>query len=250
MKETLEEEFSGFVDIFVSSDGFTIPAGANFLKRIEDGLLNCDAAIFLISPNSVNRNWINFELGAVWIRKKTNEINNSPEIPAIPFCHSGIELGKLPQPINNLNAIQGNVASQLEFAFRSIQNALGGRGKLKTDFQELATNIIKLERQYTLGTTLKDFFKLFTKDASPAFKLINENPDAKRIILGIGRGSNEGIAALKRYENDLLKGYVNIEVKNAGLLINEHGAFSGGDVDLIINTDILIEHKDSLRNLN
>ena len=65
VKQALENEFSGFVDVFVSSDGTSIPAGANFLKRIEDGLVSCIGAIYLISPNSVKRNWINFELGAV-----------------------------------------------------------------------------------------------------------------------------------------------------------------------------------------
>ncbi|PTP70076.1 hypothetical protein CWO23_12785, partial [Vibrio splendidus] len=68
IKTAIEEEFSGFVEVFVSSDGTSIPAGSNFLKRIEDGLVNCIGALYLISPVSVKRNWINFELGAVWIR--------------------------------------------------------------------------------------------------------------------------------------------------------------------------------------
>ena len=32
IQEALEEEFSGFVNTFVSSDGASIPAGANFLR--------------------------------------------------------------------------------------------------------------------------------------------------------------------------------------------------------------------------
>lgn len=68
IKEAIEAEFGGFVEVFVSSNGRSIPAGSNFLKRIEDSLINCIGAIYLISPKSVKRNWINFELGAVWIR--------------------------------------------------------------------------------------------------------------------------------------------------------------------------------------
>jgi len=41
IKDAIEAEFSGFVEVFVSSDGTSIPAGSNFLKRIEDGLVNC-----------------------------------------------------------------------------------------------------------------------------------------------------------------------------------------------------------------
>ncbi len=50
IEEALKAEFSGFVDVFVSSDGVSIPAGANFLRRIENGLINCIGAVYLISP--------------------------------------------------------------------------------------------------------------------------------------------------------------------------------------------------------
>ena len=50
IKDAIEDEFSGFVEVFVSSDGNTIKAGQNFLNVIENGLVNCIAAIYLISP--------------------------------------------------------------------------------------------------------------------------------------------------------------------------------------------------------
>ena len=121
VKQALEEEFSGFVDVFVSSDVSSIPAGSNFLKKIEEGLVNCIGAIYLISPVSVKRNWINFELGAVWVRNVISIRGGNAEIPTLPMCHSGMVPGNLPAPLNNLNAISGNKASQLEFAFRSLQ---------------------------------------------------------------------------------------------------------------------------------
>ncbi|EKA7356847.1 toll/interleukin-1 receptor domain-containing protein, partial [Vibrio vulnificus] len=130
IKEAIENEFSGFVDVFVSSDGISIPAGANFLKRIEDGLVGSIGAMYLISPKSVNRNWINFELGAMWIRNAMSIRGEGREIPTLPLCHSGMQLQNLPKPIDNLNAIVANQASQLEFAFRSIQAAVGGKGSL------------------------------------------------------------------------------------------------------------------------
>src|SRR6478609_9608851 len=68
IQAAIEDEFSGFVKVFVSSDGKSIPSGSNFLQRIEEGLINCVGAIYLISHSSLKRNWINFELGAVWIR--------------------------------------------------------------------------------------------------------------------------------------------------------------------------------------
>ena len=161
VQSAIEDEFGGFVKVFVSSDGQTIPAGTNLLKIIEDGLIKCIGAIYLISPYSVKRNWINFELGAVWIRNIINQSNNGQAIPTIPICHSGMTLSSLPMPLSNLNAIQGNIASQLEFAFRSIQTAVGGSGRLNTDFILLESQIRNFEKNYTTGENLMQFFSKY-----------------------------------------------------------------------------------------
>ncbi|KAF2516309.1 toll/interleukin-1 receptor domain-containing protein [Flavobacterium salilacus subsp. salilacus] len=158
VQKAIEDEFSGFVKVFVSSDGSTIPAGANFLKRIEDGLIECIVGIYLISPKSVKRNWINFELGAVWIRNVLNQRNGSQELPIIPFCHSGITPSELPMPLTHLNAIEAKNSAHLEFTFKSIQTAVGGSGNLKTDFEKLAQNIINFQNSYTLGNSLISLF--------------------------------------------------------------------------------------------
>lgn len=154
IKEAIEEEFSGFVDVFVSSDGVSIPAGSNFLRRIEDGLVNCIGAIYLISPKSVNRNWINFELGSIWIRNAINLKGGKAEIPTLPMCHSGIEPSDLPAPINNLNAVRANESAGLSFALKSLQSAVGGKGNLKTDIDKLVKKISNFEKKYTTDTNI------------------------------------------------------------------------------------------------
>ncbi|WP_276867606.1 toll/interleukin-1 receptor domain-containing protein [Enterobacter oligotrophicus] len=158
IKDAIEDEFAGFVRVFVSSDGETIRAGQNFLKVIEDGLVECCAAIYLISPTSVQRSWISFELGAVWIRNAQNQREGREEIPALPFCHSGMSFNALPQPICNLNAIEANMASKLEFAFKSLQLAVGARGRFRTDFNELASKIADFEKKYVLFASLEKIF--------------------------------------------------------------------------------------------
>ncbi|HFF5965469.1 TPA: toll/interleukin-1 receptor domain-containing protein [Stenotrophomonas maltophilia] len=183
-KQALEDEFSGFVDVFVSSDGVSIGAGANFLKKIEDGLVSCIAGIYLISPYSVKRNWINFELGAVWIRSAIAVRSGDKEIPALPLCHSGSSPGSLPAPLNNLNAVDANQATRLEFAFRSIQAAVGGRGNLKTDFDALAEKVRRFEHAYTLEanlvkltqmimvpSTIRNFVEFAEKDAGSELRV-------------------------------------------------------------------------------
>lgn len=215
-KNALEEEFGGFVKVFVSSDGTSIPAGSNFLKRIETGLLTCDAAVYLISQNSVKRNWINFELGAIWIRSLINAENHAPEIPLLPICHSGVNPGSLPAPLNNLNAIIGTESSQLDFAFKSIQSAIGGSGRLRTDFNELASKILKLQTEYTATSNFAKVLKL----VSPPEKLrelidsLHQNQPTKSIVLQI-----EDIQKKKAAEaRDIIQNFLaDVRVKSLGI---------------------------------
>lgn len=161
IKSAIQDEFSGFVKVFVSSDGESIPSGANFLKRIESGLTECVAAIYLISPWSINRNWVNFELGAVWMKNLLSVSQGGVEIPTIPFVHSGLDVGRLPNPISNLNAIMANSSSQLEQAFKSIQRAVGVEGvKLKTDFDCLAADVNSFMEEYTLTSKIRNVVNL------------------------------------------------------------------------------------------
>ncbi|SFF23398.1 TIR domain-containing protein [Paenibacillus algorifonticola] len=241
-KDALEEEFSGFVDIFVSSDGTSIPAGAHFLKKIEKNLIECSAALFLISPFSVNRNWINFELGSVWIRNQLNELNQGPAIPAVPICHSGMDFSKLPHPINSLNAIQANMPSQIEFAFRSIQAAVGGRGKLKTDFFDLASKISRFEGRYTKGEKIKKFVYTFTNNPSEIYQLIDNNPSALRVVLSIGEVEKENIDKLKGNLNGIEE-YITVISPPLALRVDSYGARHSANVDIQFDSAIMREYR-------
>ncbi|MCS3833387.1 hypothetical protein HNP10_002148 [Aeromonas veronii] len=247
IKDAIEEEFSGFVEVFVSSDGMSIPAGSNFLKRIEDGLVNCIGALYLISPVSVKRNWINFELGAVWIRNAISIRAESNEIPALPLCHSNMTPANLPQPIGNLNAIITNQASQLEFAFRSIQTAVGGKGKLRTDFDALAQQVSVFEREYTLGSTVVDFLKSIGGDLHALVKYCETLPSGTtQATLELGFIPTELINKIKHFESDKLAGKIKLSVKNAGMAFGENGAVNGANASLLIDIRLVLEFKDLL----
>lgn len=246
IKEAIEEEFSGFIDVFVSSDGVSIPAGSNILKKIEKGLIGCTAALYLISPISVKKNWINFELGAVWIRSVLNLNNDENEIPTIPICHSGIVPSQLPQPINNLNAIQANLASQLESAFKSLQQAFGGRGKLKTDFDLLKDKIVTIEKKYTVGRNLKDFFNITNTNMQ---EIINQCQDEtiEKITISCGILENSKFQSMKKYESGELLDVVTVKGKDAVLTVDDDkGITNEIEVSVIISKNIILDNKDVL----
>jgi len=246
IKNAIEEEFGGFVDVFVSSDGTSIPAGANFLKRIEDGLICCIGAIYLISPNSVKRNWINFELGAVWVRNAINIREGKAEIPTLPFCHSGITPSGLPAPLNNLNGISAAEASQLEFAFRSIQSAVGGRGKLRTDFDNLAAQILTLEQQYTLGDNLSKLLEILGGNAQTLIEHCKKQQPGASILLNCGFIDTNVIQQLKALEARELKGHITISTTNPGVNFGANGATNGAEVNITIPTDMILKFESCL----
>lgn len=249
IKNAIEEEFSGFVEVFVSSDGTSIPAGSNFLKRIEDGLVDCIGALYLISPISVKRNWINFELGAVWIRNAISIRAEGPEIPALPFCHSNMTPSNLPQPIGNLNAIVANQASQLEFAFRSIQTAVGGKGSLRTDFDKLAQKIVSFEREYTMGSTVVNFFKMLSGDMNKLVQHVDSlHAGVTNTTLELGFIPTELVQKIQLFQDNELKGKINLTTKNPGMSFGNQGAVNGADASVVIDIQLVNEFKDLLLN--
>lgn len=95
MKEWIESTFLGQHEVFVSSDSESIPAGTKWLDEITKAITNSKIILLLCSPGSINRPWINFEAGCGWARS----------IPVIPICYGGLTRGKLPPPINALQAL-------------------------------------------------------------------------------------------------------------------------------------------------
>jgi len=252
IQNAIVEEFSGFVTVFVSSDGKTIPAGSNFLKRIEKGLVDCVGAIYLISPKSVKRNWINFELGAVWIRNHVNELNHGPEIPVIPICHSGIKPSQLPMPLTNLNSVISNDPVHLKMVFESIQKAVGGKGKLRTNFEELSNEILHFEEKYTIGDNLKDIFIALGITKSQIENIINHcvNNDSEKISIDKSFVDEEIINKIKDIQKENLKNIIEVKIMGTETIItNTTGTIKGGALKLIISPKIILKYQDYLLSL-
>jgi TIR domain len=114
LKALIEKTFQNLVTVFVSSDPTSNPIGGQWLDAITGALKECAVEIILISPESIKRPWINFEAGCGWIRG----------VPVIPLCHSGMDFGRLPAPLNRLNGALATDESQLKNVFPAIAGAV------------------------------------------------------------------------------------------------------------------------------
>jgi hypothetical protein len=137
LKQQIEKDFLGMVEIFVSSDEKTIQAGAKWLEEVDKALKRADLQIVLCSKESVERPWVNFEAGAAWLRG----------IPVIPICHSGMHLSDLLMP---LSALQGIECSQPN-GVQKLYDAIATRLKVNSpavDFEAIARHLGELEKKY------------------------------------------------------------------------------------------------------
>lgn len=91
IKTKLNAITGGTLEIFLSSDGQSIPFGSNWVHKIEDGLNQAKIMFVFITPNSLTSNWIYFEAGFAY----------SKNIEVIPVG-IGIDIALLKAPLNLL----------------------------------------------------------------------------------------------------------------------------------------------------
>lgn len=106
IKKWVEASFLRLFEVFVSSVPGDITAGNQWFQSLERELNDSKVILVICSPTSVDRLWINFEVGAGWIKG----------IPVIPICHSGMTKGALPMPLvffQGLDADDENFVSEL-----------------------------------------------------------------------------------------------------------------------------------------
>ena len=117
LKAVLNRGFLGFMDVYVSSDPESLPAGRKWLESITEALRTCAVEIVLVSPSTVRRPWINFEAGAGFVR----------DVPVVPLCHSGLTVNNVPQPLSFLQAVVASDVQSLRNLLPVVAKAIGSQ---------------------------------------------------------------------------------------------------------------------------
>jgi hypothetical protein len=144
LKENLLADFNHQVDIFVSSDLEQIAAGDDWLTSIRDALEVAGLDLILCSRLSITRAWVNFEVGAAWLKK----------IPIVPICHSGLQVGDLPVPYSVFNGLDAGDDRGLKKLYRGIARNLGIDCE-RDDFEPLAAAVQKFESSYAVSVRMR-----------------------------------------------------------------------------------------------
>jgi hypothetical protein len=98
LKELFVQKTSGSIDVFLSSDGQSIPFGRNWVFRIQEALDKAKIMIVFISLNSLKSHWVSFESGYAY----------SKGIRVVPVGFLGVDLTTLSPPLNLLQGFNIN----------------------------------------------------------------------------------------------------------------------------------------------
>jgi hypothetical protein len=93
LKDLLQKTFKRDLPIFVSSDYESISGGDVWFTTIVNGLKHCAVIVVLLSPDSLERRWVNFEAGVGVGAKAT----------VIPVVTHGLELSGVGHPLTSLH---------------------------------------------------------------------------------------------------------------------------------------------------
>ena len=162
IKTHIDAAFIGLIDVYVSSDGTSIAVGDNWMNSVLSHLQEADIFIILCSQFSLDRPWINLELGAGLTRGKT----------IIPLCHTDLLAAQLVRrPLSDFEALNASDPQGLKSLFTKLANALGSRVPT-IDWARLAREVQVFESRY-----------LAQKRTISQAKLQNRSPEIAELSL-------------------------------------------------------------------
>ncbi|MCX6898528.1 MAG: toll/interleukin-1 receptor domain-containing protein [Verrucomicrobia bacterium] len=138
LKAEIEKVFADGIKVFSSSSPGAIGASNDWLQTIENRLGVAQAVIAIVTPLSIERPWLWFEVGASWLRARSNQLS------IYPLCASEINFSELPSPLDRLQALSMGKSTDLKLLFEGLIRQFGF-GKISS-FK--ASNIIKRLPKY------------------------------------------------------------------------------------------------------
>jgi hypothetical protein len=136
--QEIQKVFANGVEVFCTSSPSAIPVGSDWLQDIENKLVSTQAVIVIVTPVSIERPWLWFEIGATWSKGRNGDCG------IYPLCAPEIELGTLPSPLDRLQALSMGKPTDLKILFEALIQQFGF-GKISS-FK--ATNITKRIPKY------------------------------------------------------------------------------------------------------
>lgn len=100
LREHFLRKTGGSIEVFLSSDGQSIPFGRNWVHGIEQALERSLVMMVFVSPRSLTSSWLYFESGFAY----------SKGVRVVPVGFDGVDLASVPPPLSLLQGF--NITSE------------------------------------------------------------------------------------------------------------------------------------------
>lgn len=114
VKQEIEKVFANGLNVFCTSSPGAISVGVDWLSDIEQKLGVAQAVIAIVTPVSIERPWLWFEIGATWSKGRSGDCK------IYPLCAAEIELSNLPSPLDRLQALSMGKAADLKLLIDAL----------------------------------------------------------------------------------------------------------------------------------
>ena len=114
VQQEIEKVFANGINVFCTSSPGAITGGADWLSETEENLDRAQAVVAIVTPVSIERPWLWFELGATWSKGRSGECR------IYPLCAKEIDLSNLPSPLDRLQARSMGRAMDLKLLFEDL----------------------------------------------------------------------------------------------------------------------------------
>ena len=135
VKQEIEKVFANGISVFCTSSPGAISVGVDWLSDIEHKLGVAQAVIAIVTPVSIERPWLWFEIGATWSKGRSGDCK------IYPLCAAEIQLSNLPSPLDRLQALSMGKAADLKLLVDALI-AQFGFGKISSFRASNITNRI------------------------------------------------------------------------------------------------------------
>lgn len=160
IKEKLMKITSGVIQIFMSSDGQSIPFGNNWVHKIEEGLNSAKIMFVFVTPTSIESGWIYFEAGFAY----------SKGIDVIPVG-VGVDIGSIKPPLSMLQGFNITSGESLNNFVTVINKNLDYCFEPKFDEEDFIFLDTAIEKENPLPNFNELFgiadYKIFSSKISP-----------------------------------------------------------------------------------
>ncbi len=119
VKQEIEKVFANGVAVFCTSSPGAIATGKDWLEEIESKLNTAQAVIVIVTPVSIERPWLWFEVGATWFKGRSGDCKIHS------LCAPEVDISSLPSPLDRLQALSMGKAIDLKLLFEALIEQFG-----------------------------------------------------------------------------------------------------------------------------